>query len=200
MLTLYHAPRTRSVRILWLLEELGLDYELRKVDFVPPSQTFSQRTPLGKLPVIEDGDVVICESGAILEYVLERYGDGRLAPPVDSSLRGPFLQWIHFAEGTAYPPLGTIIWHSFYKRDASELPSVIDDARGRARSALDFLAKALSGREYLVGDEFSAADIMMTFTLEVARVLGVLDEGYPELSRYLSRMQERPAFQRALAA
>lgn len=200
MIRLYHAPRTRSVRIRWLLEELGLPYELRTVDFSPPSRTFSQRTPLGKLPVIEDGDVVICESGAILEYILERHGAGRLAPCVGSPLRGPFLQWVHFAEGTAYPPLGVIVWHTLYKRDAESVPAVIEDARERARAALDFVEQAISGREYLLGKEFSGADIMMGFTLAVARALGVLDDRYPELERYLPRLEARSAFRRAMAA
>jgi glutathione S-transferase len=119
MITLYYAPRTRSVRIRWLLEELDLPYDLRRVAFSPPARTFSQRTPFGKFPVIEDGDVTIFESGAILEYILERYGDGRLAPAVGTPLRGEFLQWVHFSEGTAYPPFGTIIWHTMYKKDAA---------------------------------------------------------------------------------
>jgi len=198
MLTLYHAPRTRSVRILWLLEELGVPYELRTVAFNLPTRTFSQSTPLGKLPVIEDGDVVICESGAILEYILERYGQGHLAPPVGSSQRGPFLQWVHFAEGTAYAPLGILVWHTLYKGDAESLPEVIEDARERARQALDFVQTALSGREYLLGEDFSAADIMMGFTLAVARALGVLGEGHPELGRYLERLEARPAFRKAV--
>jgi glutathione S-transferase len=200
MITLYFAPRTRAVRILWLLEELGLPYELKKMAFAPPSKAFSQGTPLGKFPVIEDGDVVMCESGAILEYILERYADGRLAPPIGSPLRGPFLQWIHFAEGTAFPPLGVIIWHTLYKRDAESLPGVIDSARERARAALDFAAQALDGRDYLLGAEFCAADIMLGFTLAVAQVLGVLEEGDTLLMRYLERLQARPAFQKAAAA
>ena len=200
MITLYFAPRTRAVRILWLLEELGLPYELKKREFAPPSKTFSQQTPLGKFPVIEDGDVVISESGAILEYILERYGEGRLAPAIGSPLRGPFLQWIHFAEGTAYPPLGNLVWHSFYKRDADELPSVVADAKGRARDALDFAAQALADRDYLLGAEFTAADIMLGFTLAVAQVVGVLDERDAVLTRYLERLQSRPAFQKAASA
>jgi glutathione S-transferase len=201
VLRVYHAPLTRSVRILWLLEELGLPYEAVRVEFAPPaSGFFSQKTPLGKFPVLEDGELVMAESGAILEYVLERYGGGRLAPPVGSPARGPFLQWIHFSEGTLYPPLGTIVWHTFYKRDAASLPAVIDDARGRAHSALDFLARALDGSDYLLGAEFSAADIMMGYSLIVARTLGVLADQYPELERYLGRLEARPAFATASVA
>ena len=199
MIALYHAPRTRSVRVRWLLEELGVPYELKRVPFTPPRRTFSQPTPLGKLPVLEDGDVAIGESGAILQYVLERHGEGRLAPALDSPLRGPFLQWIHYAEGTAYPPLGVIIWHTFYRRDADRLPEVIEDHRERARDALDFVERTLGEGDYLLGAEFTAADVMMGFTLAVAQVLGVLDGRYPRLGRYLERLQARPAYQRAAA-
>ncbi|MEN8182638.1 MAG: glutathione S-transferase [Myxococcota bacterium] len=145
MLTVYHAPRTRSVRILWLLEELGTPYRLQKVEFVPPAKGFfSQKTPLGKLPVIEDGEVVMA-------------------------------------------------------KDAEALPQVIEDARGRAHSALDFLESSLGGDAYLLGSEFSAADIMAGFSLAVARTVDVLGD-HPLLGQYLARLEERPAFQRAASA
>jgi len=195
MIVLYFAPRTRSIRVRWLLEELGLPYELRRVTFKPPQEkVFSQDTPLGRLPVIEDGEVTICESGAIIQYILERYGDGRLAPPIGSPLRGEFLQWMYFAEASAFPPLGIIVRHSLYKRDADQVPGAIADARGRACTVLEFVEPALDGKDYLLGREFSAADVMMGFTLVAARVLGVLDDTYPQLRRYLTRLQARPAF------
>ena len=200
MLALYYAPRTRAIRIRWLLEELGLPHELRRVSFAPPTGGFfSQATPLGKFPVLEDGDVVIFESGAIVEYVLEKYGAGRLAPPVGSPLRGPFLQWLHFAEATAFPPLGTIGWHVLYKQDGAAGPSVIEDARTRAHTTLAVAERQLAGRPYLLGEEFSAADVMLGFTLEAAKLLGVLDASLPSLSAYLARLEARPAFQRATA-
>jgi len=197
VLTLYFAPRTRAVRVRWLLEELGLPYELRRVTFNVPKRVFSQDTPLGKLPVIEDEGVVFCESGAIVEYILEKYAQGRLAPPIGSPLRGPFLQWLHFAEGTAFPPLGVLIWHGFYQGEADRYPEVMQHARERADGALAFIERALVGQQYLLGDEFSAADIMMGFTLVVARMLGVLDARYPELERYVARLEARPALQAA---
>ncbi len=197
MLTLYYAPRTRAVRILWLLEELGVPYRLETGEFAPPTRTYSQKTPMGKYPVLEDDGVVFCESGAILEYILERYGEGRLAPPVGSPERGPFLQWIHFAEGTAYPPLGNIIRHTFYRNDSAEHPEIIAEARERAHDALGFLEKGLAGKDYLMGDAFSAADIMVGFTVGVARVLGLLDE-HPDLQRYMTHLDQRPAMQKAV--
>lgn len=195
---LYFAPRTRSVRIVWLLEELGLPYELERVAFVPPAkQFFNQATPLQKLPTLEDGDVLMCESGAIVEYILERYGEGRLAPAIGSPARARFLQWVHFAESTAFPPVGIVVWLSLYRDDASEHPELLADARRRATSGLDFLVEQLASDAYLLGDEFSAADIMMGFTLEAAQLLGLLGDAYPALDAYLARLRERPAFQKA---
>src|SRR2546430_3270887 len=110
MIKLYHAPMTRSIRIYWLLEELGdVPYELEIVRFAVPKVPFSQATPLGKVPVIEDGPVVMFESGAILEYILERYGKSPLAPPPRPASRSAYLQWVHFADGTLFPPLGEIV-------------------------------------------------------------------------------------------
>ena len=201
MIKLYFAPRTRAVRVLWLLEELGLPYELKRVEFRPPvGNFFSQPTPLGKLPTIEDGEVVMCESGAIVEYILERHGGGRLAPLVGSPERGPFLQWLHFSESTAFPPLGIIVWLTAYRPDGDDHAVIVADARVRASAGLEFLARGLGDGPYLLGEEFSAADIMMGFTLVAARALGVLDDRYPTLLEYVTRLQARPAFQVAAGA
>src|SRR5437879_5582610 len=149
MLKLYHAPLTRSARIVWLLEELGVPYELETVPFMPPASGFAQATPLGKFPVLQDDDCTICESGAILEYVIERYGGGRLAPRPDSPLRGPYLQWIHFAEATAMPPLGDIARHTLFKPEHERLQAVIDDAALRVHAVLAVLERELGDRSYL---------------------------------------------------
>jgi glutathione S-transferase len=200
MLKLYYAPRTRSVRIRWLLEELSLPHELERVEFRPQATAFAQATPLGKFPVLADGETVIGESGAILEYILERYAGGQLAPAVGAPLRGEFLQWVHFSEGSAFPPLGVIIWHSLYQGDADRIPEAMAAARSRADSALTFVENHLAaGRDYLLGREFAACDIMLGFTLVAAQVLGLLDERYPATTAYLDRLRERPAFQRASA-
>jgi len=198
MIKLWFAPRTRAVRVRWLLEELGLPHELVRVDFNRPAHTFAQSTPLGKLPVIEDDGAVIGESGAIVEYVLERYGNGRLAPPIGSPLRGEFLQWVHFAESTAFSPVGVVVWHTLYEQNADRFPDVIQSARGRALEAFGFVEKRLEGRDYLLGADFSGADVMMGFTLFAARALGVLDDRYANVNRYLARLEQRPAFQTAL--
>jgi glutathione S-transferase len=199
MIKLYHAPLTRSVRIRWLLEELGLPYELAPVTFRPPSVPFSQQTPLGKLPVIEDGELTMFESGAILEYVLERYGEGRLAPPPGTPARGLFLQWVHFAEATAFPPIGQIAWETLFKPESERIAAVVTDARARAAAALGVLEHALAGRSYLLGDDFSGADVMMGYTLMTARFFDLLADVYPNVNAYLARLSARPAFQKALA-
>jgi len=195
MITLYFAPRTRSIRVRWLLEELGVPHQLKRVDFKAPTQSFDQNTPLGKFPVIEDDGVTIGESGAIVEYIVERYGNGRLAPPIGSPLRGPYLQWVHFAEATAFAPVGVIVWHTLFAQDADSIPSAIAGARKRAHSALSFVERGLAGKEYLLGAEFSAADIMMGYTLIAARSLVGFDDGYPNIRRYLARLEARPALQ-----
>jgi len=200
MIKLYYAPRTRSVRIAWLLEELGLPYALERVEFQPPARDFFvQKTPLGKLPTIEDGDVVMGESGAIVEYILERYGNGRLQPAIASPLRPRFLQWLHFAESTAFPPLGIVVWLTLYRQDASDHPSLIADARTRAAAGFQQLEHELRDKQYLLGDAFSAADIMMGFTLIAGRMLGVIDDRYPSINAYLERLQARPALQRTMS-
>ena len=199
MLELYHAPNTRSVRVRWLLEELELPYQLRRVAFRPPARSFfGQDTPTGKLPTLVDGDVVICESGAIVEYLIERHGDGRLAPEPGSPERGAYLQWLHFAEATAFPPLGIVVWLSRYREKEGDDPALLADARERAASGLEYLEKELGEKAWLLGDAFSAADVMMGFTLVAARTLGVLDARFPRLLAYVERLQTRPALKRAV--
>ncbi len=201
MITLYHSPRTRSARIYWLLEELDVPYEIKQVPFVPPlppAKPFAQGSPSGKFPTIEDGDLVMFESGAILEYLIERYGRGRLAPAPGTPLRGPFLQWVHFAEATAFPPLGNIAWHTF-KGDAESVAGALSDYRGWAEAALAVVERALAGKDYLLGSEFSGADIMMGYTLKCATWFGILGDTYPNLLAYLSRLESRPAFRKAFS-
>jgi glutathione S-transferase len=198
MIRLYAAPRTRAVRVVWLLEELGLPYELELVRFEPTSSSFFiQKTPTGKIPTLQDGAVEICESGAIIEYLLETYGNGALAPAPGTPARAEYLQWLHYAESTAFPPLGIVVWLTVYRQDAADHPDLIDDAKNRARTAFRFAEDRLGERPYLIGDEFTAADIMMGFTLFAAATLGILD-GLPGLQAYLERISQRDAFKRTL--
>jgi glutathione S-transferase len=199
MIKLYHAPLTRSIRIYWLLEELGIPYELSLVKFTPGKLPFAQATPYGKVPAIEDGDVVMFESGAILEYVLEKYGQGRLAPAPGTPGRAAFLQWVHFSEATALPPVGDIVRHTLFKPEPERIPAVVEDARGRLGAIFAVVEKALEGKPYLLGADFSAADIMMGVTLHISRRLNSLEDRFKNLNAYLGRLESRPAFKKALS-
>jgi glutathione S-transferase len=199
MITLHHSPLSRSVRILWLLEELGLPYRLQTVELEPPApKPFAQKTPTGKVPTLEDDGLAIFESGAILEYVLEKYGKGRLAPAPGSPLRAPFLQWVHFAEATLFPGLGNIAWHTRFRQDTEAVAGALADYRRWAEAGLEVLEKQLAGKSFVLGAEFSGADIMLGYTLLVAKAFGVLTDAYPAADAYLGRLTERPALRKAL--
>lgn len=198
MIKLYFAARTRSVRIVWLFEELGIPYELERSEFIPTATEFyAQATPTGKFPTIIDGDIVLCESGAIVEYVLEKYGEGRLAPAIGSTDRPAYLQWLHFAESTAFSPIGIVVWLTRYREEGDDQAELIRDAKARAASTLEFLENSLQDSGFVVGDDFTAADIMLGFTLVAAQVVGVLDERFPKTNAYLGRLLARPALQKA---
>ena len=198
MIKVYHAPRTRSIRILWLLEELGVPYAIERVAFAPAPAPFAQATPFGKVPALEDGDVTMFESGAMVEYLLERYGRGRLAPAIGSAERAPFLQWLHFSESTAFNLIGTVVWLVLYRKDADQNAALIADAKARAAVGLDFLERHLGDSEFVLPSGFSAADIMLGFTLSAARAFGILDDRFTRLNAYSKRLESRPALQKAL--
>jgi glutathione S-transferase len=202
MIKLYHVARSRSVRVRWLLEELGIPYEVKTLEFTPAvlkGEEYRQVHPLGKVPSIQDGELTMYESGAIVEYLVETYGKGRLAPPVGTAPRGLFLQWIHFAEATAMPPLSDIVQHSFLRPEAERIAAVVPDAHNRARAVLEVIDQALAGKSYVLGDEFTAADVMVGYALLLMRWVGVLGDGTPNATAYLNRLQQRPALQKALS-
>ena len=197
MLKLYSAPRTRSIRVAWLFEEMGLEYELINGEFVRTGSAFYvQDTPTGKFPTIDDDGFVMFESGAIIEYVLARYGDGSLQPAVGSADYGEYLQWLHFADATAFSPLGILAWLTLYRDDADQHEGLIADAKKRAATGFEYLARQMADRTWILGDQFTAADVMLGFTLLSARSFGVIPDESP-LTDYLSRLQARPAFVRA---
>ena len=204
MIALYHSPRTRSVRVLWLLEELGLPYELHTLAFSPDSlkgADYLKINPLGKVPTITDGALTMFESGAIVEYLLERYGDGRLAPKVGTPARGTFLQWIHFAEATCLPPLSDLAQHTIFKPEGERIAAVVPDAQARIAGWLAVLERALAGQQCLLGDDLTGADVMVGYSLLLAKWFGLLAESsYPSLGAYVARLEQRPALQKALSA
>jgi glutathione S-transferase len=194
---LYSAPRTRALRVAWCLEELNAPYKLHSVTFKPTGERFFiQDTPTGKIPTLEDGALVMCESGAIVQYLLDKFSDTTLRPPIQSTAHGEYLQWFHFAEATAFSPIGVVVWLTTYRTDAADHPGLTLDARTRATTTLRQVDEHLAGRTYLAGDAFGAADIMMGFTLLAATSLGLADE-MAHMQRYLQRLTARPAFQRA---
>jgi glutathione S-transferase len=163
------------------------------------SPEYLRVNPLGKVPSLQDGDLTMFESGAILEYILEKYGNGRLAPRAATPERGRFLQWVHFAEATAMPPLGAIAQHTLFKPESERIPAVVAEARHTATAVLNVLEQALTGKQYLLGVEFSAADIMMGYALLLTKWFGLLTDAYPNVSEYLERLEKRPGLQKALS-
>jgi glutathione S-transferase len=201
MLKLHHAPNTRSVRILWLLEELGLPYELNTMEFHPKalkSDEHRARHPLGRIPVLEDEDVTLYESGAIVEYIVTRHSDGALKPAVDSPLYPEFLQWFHYCEGMVMPPVNTIVVQTLILPPERRSDEALGQAQRLLTKSLAPVEAALEGREYLIGD-FSAADIMLGHAVYVAGRLNCVSNDMTNLTAYIGRLQARPAFQKAIA-
>jgi glutathione S-transferase len=199
MLTLHHVPFSRSLRVRWLLEELGLPYRLETRGFADLRRPEHLALhPLGKVPVLSDGERVLFESGAIVQYLLERYGEGRLEPKPGSAERALHLQWFHYAEATITPPLGQIVRHTMLLPEAERIPAVTEHSRGLAAQVLAPVERALAGRPWLL-TEFGAADVMMGYSVKLASLLRLVGEAHPNLAAYLTRCEARPAWQRAAA-
>lgn len=199
MIRVHHLNDSRSQRILWLLEELGLEYALvthsrdPETRLAPPSLLAVH--PLGKSPVVEmDGEVFI-ESGAIIDAVVRHHGRGRLAPAADTAAHDRYQMWLHYAEGSAMLPLMLRLYTSRLGEAAAPLQPRIDS---ETANHLGFLNAGLEGRDWLLGDDFSAADVQMSFIGEIAGAYG-LRAGYPAIEAWVGRFQGRPAYQAALA-
>ena len=198
MLTLHHLNDSRSQRILWLLEELSTPYEMKRYQrnattrLAPPE--LEAVHPLGKSPVITDGDVRIAESGAIVDYLIRRYGDGKLMPAPGSADYESYNEWLHYSEGSAMLPLMLNLYVGRLKEAAAPLQPRIDS---ETANHLGYVDGALRGREFFVGQSFSGADIQMSFVGEMAKAFDKLGP-YPDLSAWLTRMHARPAFQRSI--
>ncbi len=213
MIVVHHLNNSRSQRVLWLLEELGLEYQIKRYQrdartmLAPPELRAVH--PLGKSPVIGDGELVLAESGAIAEYLVGRYGNGRLVPSPGTPDRLRYAYWMHFAEGSAMPPL--VMKLIFDRMERGPMPFFVRPVArmiaGRVKGGfiqpnidrtLDFMESELGQRAWFAGEAFTAADIQMSFPLEAARVRGGLDERRPRLMAFLERIHARPAYARAL--
>ena len=198
MLTLHHLNDSRSQRILWLLEELGAPYEMKRYQrdattrLAPPELTAVH--PLGKSPVITDRDVRLAESGAIVDYIIRHYGEGAMMPAPGRADYEAYCEWLHYSEGSAMLPLMMHLYVSRLGDAGKPLHPRIDSEMARH---LGYVDRALEGREFFVGDALSGADIQMSFVGEMAKVFDRL-QPYPNLSGWLKRMHGRPAFQRSV--
>jgi glutathione S-transferase len=199
MIVVHHLNESRSQRILWLLEELGLPYEIRwyyreeHTKMAPPE--LREIHPLGKSPVISDDDKIIAESGAIIDYIIRRHGDGRLEPDRSSDAYDDYVHWLHYAEGSAVVPFIVQPIANAYGRLSSPL-------RRRVAAELDlhlsYIDASLKDRDYLLGDELTGADVQMSFVGELAGARG--DRSiYPHVDAWIRRLQARPAYQAAIA-
>jgi len=213
MIVVHHLNNSRSQRLLWLLEELALKYEIKRYQRDPKTMLapaeLREVHPLGKSPVITDGEVTLAESGAIMEYLLERYGSGRLAPPPGTAERLRYTYWMHFAEGTAMPPL--VMKLIFDRMEKGPMPffarPVAKALAGRVKRGfiepninrqLDFMEAELGKHAWFAGDQFTAADIQMSFPLEAAAARGGLNASRPKLMDFLGRIHAREAYRSAL--
>jgi glutathione S-transferase len=203
MITVHHLGVSQSERIVWLFEELGIPYELKVYQRDPATglapAAYKSLHPMGIAPVITDGTLVLGESGAIIEYVIAKYGNGRLAVSPDKPNFADYLFWFHFANGTMMPSGMTGFVASLAGAPADSV--VLESLKARADLAFALVEKRLGEAPYLAGAEFTAADIIMGFPLMTMRAFVPRDLGpYPNLRNYLKRIGERPGYQRAMAA
>jgi glutathione S-transferase len=198
MIEVHHLNNSRSQRVLWCLEELGLDYQIVKHQRDPQSNlspdSLKAIHPLGKSPVIRDGGRTYIESGAILDYVVRKYGNGRLAPRVDSPDYQRYVEWMHFAEGSAMLP---VMLKLYTARLGDAGAPLVPRIHGEIENNFGFLDAELGDRDYFVGDELTAADIQLSFPIQAARMLYTLEK-FPKLAAFLARVQARPAYRRAI--
>ncbi len=213
MITVHHLNNSRSQRVLWLLEELGVEYEVRRYQrdattmLAPPE--LREVHPLGKSPVITDDGVTIAESGAIVEYLVERYGNGRLVPAAGTPEKLRYTYWLHFAEGSAMLPL--VMKLIFDRLVKTPMPFFVKPiAKGIAgkvragfidpniKAQLDYMEAELRKSAWFAGGEFTAADIQMSFPVEAANARGGLDMTRPKLMGFLERIHAMPSYKRAI--
>ena len=200
MITIYHLGTSRSERIIWLAEELGIDYRLEAFAREPTGaapDALRALHPLGKAPLIRDGETVLAESGAIVDYVVRRYGNGRLALPPEAPRFADYVYWLHFAEGSLMTLMITALVLSRIPGADATPPGV--RVRDRLAQMLSFVDAALARSTYFAGDELTAADVMMVFPFTTMRRFLDFDLApCANIAAYLSRIEARPAYRRAM--
>ncbi len=200
MLVVHHLNNSRSQRILWLLEELGLDYEIKRYERDPNTMlapaSLKEVHPLGKSPVITDEGLTLAESGAIIDYLVERYGEGQLAPPPGTPEKLRYAYWLHYAEGSAMPLLVMkLLLDNFGLGDSVASTQFVAP---QLKLHFDYLEGELGKTTWFVGEEFTAADVQMSFPVEAAAAQLGVDASCPKLKGFLERIHARPAYKRAL--
>ena len=197
MIKIYHVRGTRSVRPIWLCFELDLPVEIVPIDFSPTYRNTAEWrsiSPAGKVPALTDGEMTMFESGAMIDYLLERYGDGRLRPAPGSTESALHHQWCWFSEATLLRPLGL---NRILRSSSEEAPLLLEDTLQKTQDCLGVIEQALTGRDFLLGQQFYAADIMMGYALLLIANLDLLNEAHPTTRSYLDRLKARDAFARA---
>jgi glutathione S-transferase len=202
MLTLYHATQSRSIRPRWVLEELGVPYRMIRLDL--PAQEhkkpeYLRVNPNGTVPTLVDDDLAIYESAAICQYLADKFPEKHLAPPLGSPQRGLYYQWNHYAMSALEPPIIQLFMHRVQLPEAERSPKAVDAALAAVGPVLDVVERALAGREYVVGERFTVADVMIGSTVWWGQTMGLLDASRPNIGAYVQRLAARPALQRASA-
>ncbi len=196
MLKVHFAPNSRAGRIIWLLEELSLPYEVNNMAFHPKdlkSDEHRKRHPLGRIPVLDDGEIRIYESGAIIEYVIERHKNGGLKPSVDDERYPEYLQWFHYCEGMVMPPINTIVVQTILLPPDRRDETVLGQAQRLLTKSLAPVNEALEGKDYLIGD-FSAADLMLGHACFMSNRMGCVPDEMVHLKQYVEKISNRDAF------
>ena len=200
MLKVHFAPNSRAGRIIWLMEELELEYEVNVMPFSKEglkSNEHRARHALGRVPVLEDGEVMIFESGAIIEYVLTRHKEGGLKPKTDSPEFPYYLQWFHYCEGMVMPPMNQIVVQTILLPPERRDENVLKQAKNLLTKSLMMVNTNLADKEYLIGD-FSAADLMLGHACYMSNRMGCVTDEMQHIKDYVARISARPAFKKAI--
>ena len=200
MLTLHFSSNSRAQRVLWILEELQLEYNLNKIKFHPSelkSDEHRKRHPLGRVPVLEDGKITIYESGAIVEYLIARHSNGELKPKVSDISFPDYLQWFHYCEGMIMPPMNTIVVHTLILPEERRNEEVLRQAKNLLTKALAPVNQLLEKNKYLI-DKFSGVDFMLGHSLYMSDKLKCVSDEMTNIKRYLNLISDREAFKKAI--